>query len=112
MTVAKNSQLEPLPQRSSARQVTNVVPMGNVLPDGGTQVTVGDGSVSSVTVGAKVTTAPAALVAGTVMFAGHVIVGGVESPPTSGNVVATLRLSMYSSPMLPRLWLKAIAFGV
>src|SRR5436190_16620824 len=91
-TMTRKVQLAPLPQSSSARQVTVFVPTGKVLPDGGTQVMVGVVSILSVAVAAKVTTAPAALVACTVMFVGHVIAGGVVSPPTSGNVEATRRL--------------------
>ena len=44
-------QLAPLPQSSRARQVTVVVPMGNVLPEGrGVHVMAGVGSTLSVAV--------------------------------------------------------------
>ena len=68
---------------------TVVVPTGKVEPEGGEQITGAVPSTRSVAVGgAKVTTAPAALVASTVWFAGTpLIVGGVVSTTTTLNVV-------------------------
>src|SRR5207248_6603074 len=68
---------------------TRGVPTGNVEPEGDEQITGAVPSTRSVAVGgAKVTTAPAALVASTVWFAGMpAIVGGVVSTTTTLNVV-------------------------
>jgi hypothetical protein len=54
-----------------------VVPSGKVLPDGGVQTTVGLGSVWSLAVAVKVTTASLGLLASTVMLAGMVRVGAL-----------------------------------
>jgi hypothetical protein len=78
LTITGNEQAALLPLPSVALQVTVVVPMGNRLPDGGAQVTVGVSQLS-VAVAVKVTTAPDALVAATVMFAGQMMLGGVVS---------------------------------
>jgi hypothetical protein len=72
-------------------QFTVVVPAGNVVPDAGVQLTVGVVSTRSIAVAVKLTTAPLALVAFTVMFAGTVSWGGVVSPTVTVKVlVATL----------------------
>src|SRR5262249_50692974 len=68
-----------LPCASVEEQLTVVVPTGKVLPDAGTQVTGVDPSTSSTAETEKVTTAPAGLVANTLMSAGTVSTGGVES---------------------------------
>jgi hypothetical protein len=59
--------------------VTVVAPTGNVLPEGGTQLTVGFASTRSDADAENVTTAPPGPVAGTVMFAGTVTEGGAVS---------------------------------
>ena len=64
------------PQWSVAAQLTVVVPTGNAVPDGGTQLTVGAPSQASPTVGAKFTTL---LHSPRVTLPGQAIVGGVVS---------------------------------
>jgi hypothetical protein len=66
------------PCASLAVQVTVVVPTGNVEPDAGEQFELVT-PTASVNVTVYATTAPAALVAAVVMFAGTVIAGGVVS---------------------------------
>ena len=66
-------------------QFTVVVPKPNVDPDAGEQLTVGFKSHESVAVVVKLTAAPEALVHSVVMFAGHVIVGGVVSVTVTVN---------------------------
>ena len=63
---------------------TVVVPIGNVEPDGGVQ-TVVTGPTASVAVVVKLTTAPVFDVAGTVILAGTVSVGGVVSTTCTLN---------------------------
>ncbi len=77
-TVIMNVQDASFPAPSLATQVTGVVPSGKVLPEGGMQVTCGEGSQSSVAVGVvKVTVAPPGPVPSTsVMSAGRAIWGG------------------------------------
>src|SRR5437763_472906 len=72
-TVTWNVQVAELPQLSLAVQVTIVVPIGNVLPEGGLQTTVGVASHPPEAAGLYVTTAPAGPVALTVMSAGQVM---------------------------------------
>src|SRR5882762_10417485 len=69
-----------LPALSLALQLTVVVPIGNRLPDAGVQVTGTSPSTVSVAEAVKVTTAPAGLVASTVIAPGTVRVGGSVSP--------------------------------
>jgi hypothetical protein len=52
LTVTVNVPLRVFPDASWARQITMVTPMGNVLPDAGTQLTVGATSTESVAVAA------------------------------------------------------------
>ena len=68
-----------LPRVSDAEQLTVVVPMGKVLPEGGTQITGRGPSTMSVADAVNVATAPEGPVASRVMFAGRVNVGGVVS---------------------------------
>jgi hypothetical protein len=69
-----------LPDASVAAQLTGVLPIGKRLPVAGAHVTVGAGSQASVAVTLKGTTAPARLVASTVMDGGQVITGEMASP--------------------------------
>ena len=64
-----------LPAVSVAIHVTVVVPMANVLPEAGKQLTTGSGSKLSVALTVKVTTEPAGPVAGTDTLPGVVITG-------------------------------------
>lgn len=68
-----------LPASSVAVQLTVVIPSEKVLPDGGVQTGVTDGSTESVDVAVKLATAPEGPVASMVMFAGSVNVGCVPS---------------------------------
>ena len=67
------------PCASVAVQVTVVAPKGNVLPEAGLQLTATLPSTMSTALAVKVTTAPAALVASTVILAGTMSIGGVVS---------------------------------
>lgn len=78
-TATMNEHVWELPDASVAVQWTVVVPIANVLPDGGTQDTPGTGSHASTAVGENVTGAPAALVHSRVKSFGHEIVGAVVS---------------------------------
>jgi hypothetical protein len=76
MTVILKEHVAELPQPSEPVQVTTVVPTGKVLPLGGLQTTPMGGQ-PPLADGSQVTTAPAALVAKTVMLAGQVTtIGG------------------------------------
>jgi hypothetical protein len=55
ITVTSNVAVAELPEESVAVQVTTVVPKGKKEPDGGSHVTIGEGSVSSVAVTVKST---------------------------------------------------------
>jgi hypothetical protein len=67
------------PPESVAVHVTVFVPIANVLPDIGEQVTVAIGApCQSLALAVKVTVAPAIDVASTVMFAGTVTTGGPQ----------------------------------
>ena len=68
-----------LPESSEAVQLTVVVVIGNVLPEGGEHETVGVGSTRSEAVAVKPTAAPPGPVASVVMSAGTVSVGAVVS---------------------------------
>ena len=70
---------EVLPAASIAEQLTVVVPGPNVEPEAGEQLTVTEPSTISVAEALKVTIAPAAEVAETVIFDGRVNVGPVVS---------------------------------
>ena len=80
------------PAGSDAVQLTVVVPIGNVLPEGGMHVTVNADWASSGSVAetVTVTVAPEGDVAVVVMFAGNVSVGEVVSG--GGGVTVTLKL--------------------
>jgi hypothetical protein len=79
VTVTVNKPDAELPCRSLAEHATVVVPIGNVLPEAGVQVTGTAPSIASIAVAVNVTTAPAVLVAAAVMFAGSVSTGPAVS---------------------------------
>jgi hypothetical protein len=79
VTVTLNDPDAELPALSLAEQVTVVVPSGNVEPEAGVHVTGTEPSTGSEAEAVNLTTAPLALVAGTVMSDGSVKVGGVLS---------------------------------
>src|SRR5229473_302676 len=95
-----------LPHASLAVQSTVVLPTANVEPDEGLQVIVTGPPELSVAVAVKFTTVPAGLTVWTVIFGGHVITGGMESPPTSAKTVPASKLSICRSPM-PAAWRNA-----
>lgn len=64
---------------SVAEQLTVVIPMGNTEPEAGKQVTARAPSIVSVAEAVKLTGAPEASTAATVISAGSVNVGGVVS---------------------------------
>jgi len=78
-TVTLNVLLLVLPEASLAVTVTTVVPSWNRLPELGEAVTTGAGSMASVAVAVKVTTAPAPDVASAVRSESVPMTGGVES---------------------------------
>src|SRR5688572_28186577 len=76
-TVTVNVLRSSLPQSSFTEQTTVVIPSGKTLPDGGTQVTVGVGSLPGMTVGGGYCTGtPLLLQVQATMFVGHRIPGG------------------------------------
>jgi uncharacterized protein YwlG (UPF0340 family) len=77
---------EVLLKSSVAVQVTVVVPIANVLPEGGVQFTVGVASHVSLAVGVNITVAPDGLVHSCVMSDGQVIDGAVVSTTSTVNV--------------------------
>ena len=81
-----------LPEGSEAVQVTVVVPMGNVEPDGGVQVTTGFGRAGSLSVAeaVKFTTAPDGPVGSTLIGAGSVSTGATSSLTVTVNVPVDL----------------------
>jgi hypothetical protein len=79
VTVTLNDPDAELPALSVAEQVTVVVPRGKVEPEAGLQVTGTEPSTGSEAEAVNLTTAPLALVAGTVMSDGSVKLGGVLS---------------------------------
>src|SRR5256712_11577869 len=90
-TVTVNDAALWFPCASVALQVTVVAPNGNVDPLAGAQLVATGPSSASVAEAVKVNTAPAALVASTVAFAGTVTTGPVVSVTVTVNVlVATL----------------------
>jgi hypothetical protein len=99
LTVTLNDALPVFPAASVAEHVTVVVPTRNVEPDGGIHVTVGlGGLVSSVAVAEKLTTAPAELVASTVMLPGTVTVGAVVSDGGGAlYVTVTVALALFAA---------------
>lgn len=69
-----------LPEKSVAEHETTVVPIENVEPETGRQLTVGEGSTRSLTNGSeKETNRPDGPVASATMLAGATIEGGVVS---------------------------------
>src|SRR6478609_5456894 len=77
VTVTVNEPLALRPPLSVTVQFTVVVPIGNVEPDAGVQIAGIDPSSTSLPAATNGTAAPAPLVAGVVMFAGGVNVGGL-----------------------------------
>src|SRR6266516_1308888 len=75
-------QLLALPEASTAVQVTFVQPSENRLPEGGTQVIVGDGSQLSVAVTAYFTRAPLGFAQRIKMLLGQLMTGGSRSRRT------------------------------
>ena len=78
-TVFVNVPVVLLPDASVAVHVIVVTPIGNMLPDGGLQVTVGDGSALSVAVAEYVWIAPLGPVASLKASGGRCSTGGVVS---------------------------------
>jgi hypothetical protein len=74
-----------LPESSVAEQLTDVVAMGNVLPEGGEQEIVGVGSTRSDAVTEKLTVAPPGPVASAVIFPGTETLGGTVSCTVTVN---------------------------
>nr|WP_238145304.1 hypothetical protein [Antricoccus suffuscus] len=85
-TVTENVPVPVFPAVSVAVQDTTVVPTAKTDPDGGAQSTTGLGSTSSVAVAVKVTGAPSAPIAATVMSIGSCNTGAVESVTVTENV--------------------------
>ena len=87
-TVTVNEAPAEFPESSVAVQLTVVGPIGNRLPEGGAQTTVGLASTRSDADAENVTTAPPGPVAGAVMFPGTVIgrrAGVLRSPRKCSN---------------------------
>jgi len=76
-----------------AVQVTVVIPILNRLPEGGEQLTRGEGSTLSVAVTLKVTTAPSRLVAVLMMLPGSDKTGGIVSA-TLAKLAVTVVLAV------------------
>src|SRR5213075_2007287 len=93
LTVTGKDPVAVLPLVSVAEQETVVVPIGNVLPEAGAQVTGRGPSTRSDAVAADVTIAPAGEVAVAATPAGSVRVGGVRSTTVivTGAVLEALR---------------------
>src|SRR5262245_50512409 len=79
-----------LPAASVAEHDTSVLPIGNVLPDAGVQVTVGDDVTASVAVATNETALPDWDVASSEIPAGTVTIGAVVSRTVTVNVAVTL----------------------
>jgi hypothetical protein len=92
-TVIRKEQFVKPPHGSLAVQVTELVPMGNVLPLGGLHITVGLHPPVAVLV--KNTTAPFELVAVTVRFDEHVRSGGGRN-----TLIVKLQLVLWPHPSL------------
>src|SRR5688572_7421462 len=95
-TVTANEPMDVFSLSSVAEQLTVVIPRPNVEPEAGEQVTATVPATRSCAVAVNVTTAPAALVASTVMSAGRVRTGGVLSSTFTSNepLVALARASV------------------
>ncbi len=85
-TVTSKLPVAVLPVSSVAEQFTGVVPRAKVLPETGEQITGTELSAISVANGAKVATAPAELVASTVIVAGKDKEGGVVSTTATSKL--------------------------
>src|SRR5712664_1573439 len=90
VTVTVNVFVPTLPCASVALHVTVVAPNGNVAPLAGVQLVATAPSNVSVAEAVKVNTAPAALVASTVAFAGTVTTGPVVSVTVTVNVLVPM----------------------
>src|SRR5262249_19316068 len=88
-TVTENGTLASLPAESDVLQVTMVVPIGNVEPDCGTQLTM-TVSWSSVAATSKVTMLPLALVASTARSGAGPKVGGESRITLTSNTFAAV----------------------
>jgi len=77
-----------------AVQVTVVIPMRKMLPEGGVQRTLGEGSTLSVALTLKVTIAPSRLVAVTTMLPGSDRMGAVTSPELAATVRLAVRVTV------------------
>jgi hypothetical protein len=84
-TVTENEPCAELPESSVAVHVTDVVPTGNVLPDGGEHDTVTLVSTRSLPEAENATTAPDGPVAFVVTLAGTVMLGAVVSCTVTEN---------------------------
>ena len=90
-TVTVNEAVAGLPAESVAEQLTVVVPIANVEPEGGGQVTgTTPSTLSTAEAAAYVTAAPVAPVASTTMSAGTAITGGVVSGVVLSMTVTVL----------------------
>ena len=78
-TVTLKPPIAVLPCASVASQLTGVVPIGNVLPEAGVQMTATAPSMASSAVATKSTSAPAGEVAGTERSVGSVSTGATLS---------------------------------
>src|SRR4051812_25490245 len=87
------------PAASWAEHWTVLVPSANVLPDAGAQVTAGAFGAVSVAVTAKLTIAPAALVASATRGdVGRWSTGGVVSQPTTVAVTGSVTFRVMALP--------------
>ena len=87
-TTTRNAPKAALNAVSDALHCTTVVPIGNVAPEGASQNTCVVPSMRSLAVAAKVTTAPAALVAPALIVPGSDITGGVVSTTVIVEAIA------------------------
>jgi hypothetical protein len=92
VTVTVKLQVAGWPAASLAVQETVLVPTANVLPDGGVQLAAIMPSHASLARVVKLTTAPLAPLADTVLFVGQVMVGAVVS------AMVTLKLQLLALP--------------
>jgi hypothetical protein len=89
------NELEPvLPSLSVAEQVTVVIAIGKVEPEGGVQVGVRGPSIESLADAVNVITFPLGLVASSVMFAGTVTTGAVVSSTVIVNELEPVLLAL------------------
>src|SRR5262245_52884948 len=77
VTMTRKLQRSVRPKPSMASQPTELVPIGNTLPDGGWQMMVSGALQPAVAVGAKFTNAPSGLWHSVTMLSGHLISGGI-----------------------------------